>query len=328
LRRVLRLPAEHALQVLDDRMKGARRVKRRTADRHPNVVLAGRLSQALHQAGLAEPGFALDQHDLAAAVAAGIPGPQQQPHLLLAPDEGRRAPGPGRGKPALDIPRRQDAPRRHRLGEPLQLRCPQILEVEVIAEHRARRRADDDLVWLRQCLQTRRQVRRLADDRGLRCRSLADLIADDHRPGGDADPHRELDPGRPRDRGVQFRHRIDDVETRPHRPLGLVLVGARVAEINEDAVAHVLGDKAVIMPDRRAAPVLKRGDDIAQIFGVHPGGECRRPHQIAEHHGQLAALGLGWRRCGSRHRCWRWCRGHGGEKRGGRRFGAERGDRG
>jgi hypothetical protein len=65
----------------------------------------------------------------------------------------------------------------------------------VIAEHRARSRADDDLVRLRQCLQTRRQVRRLADDRGFRCRSFAELIADDDRSGGDADPHRELDPG-------------------------------------------------------------------------------------------------------------------------------------
>ena len=178
-------------------MKCARRVKRGAADRHPDVVLAGRLPQSFHQAGLADPGFALDQHDLAAAVATALPGPQQQPHLLLAPDEGCGAPGPGCGKPALDIPRRQDAPGRHRLGEPLQLIGPQILEVEVIAEHRARGRADDDLVRLRQCLQTRRQVRRLADDRGLRCGSFADLVADDHRSGGDADPHRELDPGRP-----------------------------------------------------------------------------------------------------------------------------------
>ncbi len=174
----------------------------------------------------------------------------------------------------------------------------------MIAEHRARGRADDDLVRLRQCLQTRRQVRRLADDRGLRCRSFADLVADDHRSGGDADPHRELDPGRPRDCGIQLRHRIDDVETRPHRTLGLVLMGARVAEIDQDAVAHVLRDKAVVAPDRRTAPALIRRDHIAQIFGVHPGGECGRSHQVAKHHGQLAALGL--RRRGDRGRCdWR-----------------------
>ena len=192
----------------------------------------------------------------------------------------------------------------------------------MIAEHRARGRADDDLVRLRQCLQTRRQVRRLADDRGLRCGSFADLVADDHRPGGDADPHRELDPGRPADCGIQLRHRIDDIETRPHRALGLVLMGARVAEIDEDAVAHVLRNKAVVAPDRRAAPVLERRDDIAQILGVHPGRECGRSHQVAKHHGQLAALGLGWRRCGRRHRCWCRCQGRG------RRGGTERGDGG
>ena len=56
-------------------------------------------------------------------------------------------------------------------------------------------------------------------------------------------------------------------------------------------------DKAVVMPDRGTAPVLIRRDHIAQIFRVHPGGECRRSHQVAKHHSQLAALGLGRRRC-------------------------------
>ena len=162
----------------------------------------------------------------------------------------------------------------------------------MIAEHRPRGRADNDLIGLRQYLQACGQVRRLADDRGFRCGSLADLVADDHRSGGDADPHSELDRGRPADCGIQLRHRIDDVETRPRRTLGLVLMGARVAEIDEDAVTHELGDKAVVMPDRGTAPVLIRRDDIAQIFGVHPGRECGRSHQVTEHHGQLAAFGL------------------------------------
>ena len=79
----------------------------------------------------------------------------------------------GCGKPALDIPRQQHPPGRHRLGESLQLRCLQILEVEVIAEHRAGGRADNDLVRLRQGLQTGCEVQRLADDRGFRCGSFA-----------------------------------------------------------------------------------------------------------------------------------------------------------
>jgi hypothetical protein len=73
-------------------------------------------------------------------------------------------------------------------------------------------------------------------------------------------------------------------------------MGARVAEIDQDAVAHILRDKAVVTPDRGAAPGLIRRDHIAQIFGVHPGRECRRSHQVAKHHGQLAALCLVQRR--------------------------------
>ena len=64
----------------------------------------------------------------------------------------------------------------------------------MIAEHRARGRADDDLVRLRQSLLTRRQVRCLADDRRLRCRS-------------------------------------HNIETRPHRTLGLVLMGRAGAPV-------------------------------------------------------------------------------------------------
>jgi hypothetical protein len=81
----------------------------------------------------------------------------------------------------------------------------------------------------------------------------------------------------------------------PHRTLGRVLMGARVAEVDEDPVAHELRDKAVVAPDRRAAPVLERRDDIAQIFGVHPGRERGRSHQVAKHHGQLATFGIGHR---------------------------------
>src|SRR5437588_5124783 len=41
---------------------------------------------------------------------------------------------------------RADKTRHAGVGEPLQLIGPQVLEVEVVAEHRARGRADDDLV--------------------------------------------------------------------------------------------------------------------------------------------------------------------------------------
>ena len=62
---------------------------------------------------------------------------------------------------------------------------------------------------------------------------------------------------------------------------------SRVAEINENAVAHVLGDKAVEPGDHLCDGAVIRGDDLAQILGIEAGGECRRADEMAEHHGQL-----------------------------------------
>ena len=39
-------------------------------------------------------------------------------------------------------------------------------------------------------------------------------------------------------------HRLDERQPGAHRALGIVLVRLRIAEIDEDAVAHVLGDEA------------------------------------------------------------------------------------
>ena len=243
-RGILRLPAEDALQMFDDRMKGARRVKRRTADRHPNVILAGRLPQPFHQAGLAEPGFTLDQHDLAAAMATAVPGPQQQPHLLLAPDE--RSALPARfAANQLSNPRRQDTPRGTARRTP-SAQAPRFLEVEVVAERRTRRRADDGLVQLRPCLQTAVRFGVFADDRGFRCRP-SPIFADDHQSGGDADPNHELDPGgrRPWRSAPSSQQRYRE----PPRRRSASSSWARDRRNRPDAVAHVLRDKAIVAPN-------------------------------------------------------------------------------
>ena len=84
---------------------------------------------------------------------------------------------------------------------------------------------------------------------------------------------------------------------RPDRSFGIVLVRARVAEINENTIAHVLGDETIEPGDDFGDRAVIGADDLAQILGVKTGRERRRAHQIAEHHGQLPALGIGARRC-------------------------------
>ena len=90
---------------------------------------------------------------------------------------------------------------------------------------------------------------------------------------------------------LQLRRRLDDIDSRPDRALGVVLVRLRIAEIGEHAVAHVFGDEAAVARDQRRAAFVIGGDDLAHVLGIEPRGERRRADEIAEHHGQLAALG-------------------------------------
>jgi hypothetical protein len=65
-----------------------------------------------------------------------------------------------------------------------------------------------------------------------------------------------------------------------------------IAEIDQHAVAHILCDKAGVAGDRVSDAAVIGADDLAQILGVVPPRQRRRADQIAEHHGQLAPLGL------------------------------------
>jgi hypothetical protein len=90
---------------------------------------------------------------------------------------------------------------------------------------------------------------------------------------------------------------------------------SRVAEINENAVSHVLGDKAVEPGDHLSDGAVIRADDLAQILGIEAGGERGRADHVAEHDRQLPTFGIGLCRCIA------GCR-----RRGGGYLGAERGD--
>ena len=219
-------------------------------------------------ARLADAGFARDQHDLAVARLGARPAAQQQVDLLVAPDQ----PGQRRSaqclEPARDGTRPQHLPGRHRPGDTLDLDGSEIAILEEIADQPARARGDKDGIWLGQGLQTGGEVRRFADDRLLLRRALADQIADDHQPGGDPDARLELDGF-----DIEATDRVDDAQPRADRPLGIVLMRPRVAEIDQHAVAHVFGDKAVEAGDDLGDGAVIGGDDLAQILGIEPRGQ-------------------------------------------------------
>jgi hypothetical protein len=89
---------------------------------------------------------------------------------------------------------------------------------------------------------------------------------------------------------------VDHVQPRPDRPLGIVLMRSRVAEIHQNAVAHVFRDKSIEPGDNLGNGAVIGADDLAQILGIEARREFGRADQVAEHHRQLATLGVDWRR--------------------------------
>jgi hypothetical protein len=135
-----------------------------------------------------------------------------------------------------------------------------------------------------------REVWRLADDAPLLRGASADQIANDDEATGDADPNvQRLGRGEPADRDYR--------EPGMSRALGVVLMRLRIAEIDQDAIAHIFGDKAAIAADVVGDAAMAGADDLAQILGIEARRQRRRTNQVAKHHRQLASLGLG---CGVR----------------------------
>ena len=113
-----------------------------------------------------------------------------------------------------------------------------------------------------QRLQTGGEVWRLADHAVLLRCAGADQIANHDKASGDAKPHvQRLWCGEPADR-------VDDREPAAGRALGIVLMRLGIAEINEHAIAHVLGDKTAKAADGVGNAAMGGADDLAQILGI------------------------------------------------------------
>ena len=92
---------------------------------------------------------------------------------------------------------------------------------------------------------------------------------------------------------LQLADRLGKLQSRAHRPLGVLLMRAWVAEIGEHAVAHILGDVPIPALDHFGAALVISSEHCAHVFWVEPRRQLGRTHQIAEQHCQLSALRIG-----------------------------------
>jgi hypothetical protein len=67
---------------------------------------------------------------------------------------------------------------------------------------------------------------------------------------------------------IEAPRRVNRAQPGTDRALGVVLMGTRVAEIDQHTVAHVFRYKAVKVPDAFGDSAMVCGDNVAQILGV------------------------------------------------------------
>jgi len=260
----------------------------------PRVRLARDLGGELSgETRLADAGLAREQDDLAGAAPGLVQAVVQQGALGRPPDE-VGDPAARRLEPALRHGDALDREGLDRLGEALRCLAAEIGEPEEVADEAASGAGEDDLTRLRQSLQARREVGRVAGDI-----VLYNLAAHDNQPGGN--PHARLELFDL----IQLRHPIDQRQSAARGTLGVVLMRPRIAEIGQHPVAHVAGDKPAKALDDLCDAAMVSADNPAQIFGIEPRRQRGRADEIAEHHRQLPPLGsvvrprtgrYGWRR--------------------------------
>ncbi len=96
---------------------------------------------------------------------------------------------------------------------------------------------------------------------------------------------------------VEPADRVDDLQSRQHRPVGIVFVRDGVTEIRHESVAHVLGVVPFIVVDDLFRDAMKIGDGVTQVLGVHSASEDGGVHEIAA---QAATFAVGSRACRGR----------------------------
>ena len=97
----------------------------------------------------------------------------------------------------------------------------------------------------------------------------ADQIADNDEAGGNTDPARQRAGA-----ALQPANAVDKCQAGPQRLLGIMLLRLRIAEIGEDAVAHILGDIAPKPGDHLRHGSVIGPEHLAQIFRVE--ARCQR----------------------------------------------------
>ena len=301
--------------MLDDGIERAVGVIRRAAHRRPwGMRLHHLLGEHADQAGLANPRLAAEHHHLPQPLGALRPALPQQRHLRLAAHQRGEASGPGHVQATLRRTLSQHLGDVHWRLQPLEGMGAEIVAGKVPVHQAGGGLTDHHRVGRGQPLETGGQVGRVPQGQVFVPPAAAHL-ADHHQPGVDADPHRQADARVPQQAGRQRPHRLQNAQAGAHGALRVIFMRLRIAKVDEQAIAQVLGHMPGKALDHGDAGGLVGADHLAEVFGIELPGQAGRIGQVAEQHRELAAFGLGdaggnvGRRLLRRLDCWQGARG-------------------
>ncbi len=183
---------------------------------------------------------------------------------MVAPHQRRQARSVPGLKPAFGPTGTEHSPSGHGRGEPFELKGAQSHEIKHTAQELAGALRNHDLARPCEGLQTRGKIWSLANHRLLARCSLADQIPHHHQPGCDANPYLECHIAVLFE-GADCGH---EVQSGSNGPLGLILVGARVAKIGQHSVTQIFRDMALIAGDHLGDAVIIGPNDITEILWI------------------------------------------------------------
>ena len=235
----------------------------------------------LDQARFAESRLADDHHQLAIALPRPLPAPHQHRRFVVAADQRREIARAGAASAAA---RAHQPEQSHRLRHALERVRAALLGDEQSGDLALHPRRDQDRTRLGQRLHPRRDVRRVAVNLARRIHH--------HRTGFEADAGGKLRLAGTGILAVELGERALDRQRRARRAFGIVLLRDRIAEQRHQPVAELLGDVAAHLRHRRRSGIEISADQIAPLLGVELRGNAGRADKIAEHHREIAALGI------------------------------------
>ena len=140
--------------------------------------------------------------------------------------------------------------------------------------------------------QTSRDIRRFADDVGDLPSIAAAHLGDDRQARMDSDPGVDLDAVAVLDVGAALLRLLNDRQRGVNGLARRLVGGVRIAEIDQNAVAHEAGDQPAGGGDRFADDPMVPAENLLRLLRVEEFGHSGRTDEIAKDDGDRATLGL------------------------------------